>query len=201
MKNLLFFATLVFATLALLSGCMTPQKLQYTSTELYSLNKPIIYILPLADARPDTSESANFDRLTGKTLARQLKRKGYQTQQIKDRTAVDALEEDQLRGLRDSLTTAEEIEIIAQLGPAEARWILLPVMLDYRLKVLLGCKATVDVGCYLLDKQTGRTVLWHKTEGSGSAGLLLCPMAGQTAMESAFSTICFSFPQNPPVKN
>jgi len=201
MKNLIFAAMLALALLALLPGCMTPDKLMLAGPELYSVNKPLLYVLPLADVRPDKSESGNFDRWAAKTLARQLKRKGYQTVQVKDHAAVDVLEEDQLRGLRDTLTTAAEKNIIAGLGPADARWILLPVLQDYRLKVALGCKATSDAGCYLLDKQTGRTVLWHKTEGTGSAGLLLCPMAGQLAVESAFFTICNSFPKNPPVKN
>ncbi|MCK6695030.1 MAG: hypothetical protein L6Q97_23390 [Thermoanaerobaculia bacterium] len=200
MKNLLFPAMLAFAVLALLPGCLTPGKLMLAGPELYSVNKPFLYILPLADARPDTSGSGNFDRWTARTLARQLKRKGYKTVQLKDRTAVDALEEDQLRGLRDTLVTADEKNLIAGFGPAEARWILLPVLQDYHLKMVLGCKATADAGCYLLDKQTGRTALWHKAVGTGSAGLLLCPIAGQTATESAFFIICNSFPKNPPVK-
>lgn len=201
MKNLFVFAMIAFAVLALLPGCFTPGKLMLDSPELYSVNKPLLYVLPLADARPDKSESANFDRWAVKTLARQLKRKGYKIEQVKDRTAEDAIEEDQLRGLRDTLVTADEKKLIARLGPADARWILLPVLQDYHLKVVLGCKATVDAGCYLLDKQTGRTALWHKAEGVGSAGVLLCPLAGQSATESAFITICYSFPKNPPVKN
>lgn len=201
MKNLLFSAMITFAVLAMLPGCMTPGKLMLAGPELYSVNKPLLYILPLADARPDKRESGNFDRWAAKTLARQLKRKGYKTEQLKGHNAVDALEEDQLRGLRDTLVTAAEKNLIAGLGPAEARWILLPVLQDYHIKMVLGCKATADAGCYLLDKQTGRTVLWHKAEGAGSAGPLLCPMAGQTATETAFFLICNSFPKNPPVRN
>ncbi len=197
MKKITKLATLACLAMAFMQSCVPQIKPNVWAAELYAANKPTIHILPLVDNRPDTTESGNFNRWATNTSSRLLQKKGYKTVVVKQRSG---LEDDQLRGLRDTVVTPAEKQLVAALGPSNAEWLFLPVLQDYHRKIVLGCKATTDVSGYLFEKKTGKTVLWHKTQGEGSAGLLLCPLAGQMAIETGFSNVCYAFPKNPAPK-
>ncbi len=161
----LFCVLLVFLCFA----CTPKPTLVYHHKDFSYQELDVITILPMIDARnvvvtnPEADEMDEDIESYRQMIAEGLNKKEYKTRVVDDPNTIGDILPAQIPFLDASQ--------ISEIGPKDARWILLPVAVSDR---------PPDVICYLFDKTRGK-LMW---EGSGHSGNL----------EWAFKGVLHRFP-------
>jgi hypothetical protein len=151
----------------------------------------VLYLLPIADIRLDKSDKISLQKMAMKKHGQALERMGYEVEVIKKKDAVAEISEDDLADLDPGW--------IRELGPAEARWIMLWVLEDLadREKTYGGAHGAECSG-YFFDKQEGKMLWQHQAIYrwglGGVAGLMFKGMQRQTAVAGCAEALMVQFP-------
>lgn len=150
---------IIFIVIALCQfGCASSSyTLVYHQKDFKPHNLDVITVLPVVDARQQVFEKTNFEEETEEIqelIIKKLKKKGYACKAIYDANAMGNILPTQIPFLDASR--------ISKIGPGDANWILLPVVIA--LKPFMGATTKQsEIVFYLFEKPTGELV-W---EGSG----------------------------------
>jgi len=118
-----------------------------------------ITLLPVLDARVDKKSNVDLQSLR-KQVESILRKKNYQVTQAENSGGVGEIVEEDLQEAKP--------EWVKQLGPSQARWVMVIGLSDVATKTTLGSSTNVEVMGFLYDKETA-TLMW-KNRGIGQAG-------------------------------
>jgi hypothetical protein len=152
-----------------------------------------IKLLPALDVRIDKNVEVNVQgkiREAGKKI---LESKGYRVSLSENIGDVVQIMEDDLK--------AGDSKWIKRLGPPEARWVMVLVLVDVTTKLTFGSTGNAEVSGFLYNKESG-TIAWRdKGIGrAGQGGLIGMAMKGMMAGEAisgAISNLLASIPNRP----
>jgi hypothetical protein len=182
-------ALMVF--LLFLTSCMAPYKPPIflgPGFEFNSIDKLII--LPPVDARVEKKVNVNLDKQLNGAAEKILRKKGYRTELSTTVGEVGAVTEEDLKDAKP--------EWIKRLGPAEARWVMVLVLVDVATKLTFGSTGNAEISGYMFDKEAGQMVWKDKGIGQagqgGLAGMLMKGMMDEEAIGNAIASITASIP-------
>lgn len=133
-------------------GCANMFTLVYHQKDFKPNNLDVITVLPVADARRQVFEKGNFEKeIEGlqQLIVKKLDKKGYTYKVVTGTNAMGNIHPTQVPFL--------DAERISKIGPSEANWILLPVVLEYHPFWDAEFKYA-EIACYLFEKPTGELV-------------------------------------------
>lgn len=187
--------TIVFIgiTLFCLSGCTAPTKQAIQMDPAFQERVgTTLYVLPVIDARKDTSAKFNMESDIRKPVARRLRKKGYEVELLSNLGVGE--------GTPSAAVAEMSQEELCALGPQEAPSVLVLYLDDASSKyVVMGYTFKVEMTGLLLDKQR-KMVLW-KDRGIGTQGQgglisgLMAPSVRSGALSSAVGGMLMSFPK------
>jgi hypothetical protein len=192
-----YFAKWVFLVFSagLIVGCGGGQlkKAIYLDTGFQPQGISQIVLLPAVDARVDKSREVDLQKLIRGNGQNILNHKGYQVQFSDNIGEASQIIEDDLK--------SGDPKWIKQLGPPEARHVMVLVLVDVTAKLTFGSTGNAEVAGFLFDKETG-TIVWRdKGIGQvGQGGLLGMAMKGLmagSAIEVAMGNLMASIPIRP----
>jgi len=148
-------------------------------------------ILPVADLRTDQSVKGNFNKWAQKKAKFFLKRKKYAVQVDASTQKVSGLTREIVKRAYE---TNDYTEMINLLQPADAEYVLLMTLDQWTSKFVFNCTSSAEMTGYLFNTKTNKLIMKNKGSGDASVGPLICPVAIQTAIESAALEIVLCFP-------
>jgi hypothetical protein len=149
-----------------------------------------IKVLPMVDARADKSQVSDFEKHVRQKAIKALQKKAYVVGATETVGDVGEIVEEDLR--------APDAAWVKKLGPSDARWVLLLMLLDLKTKVVFGSTGNAEIAGVLCDKEAG-TIVWRdKGIGrAGQGGLIGMAMKGsmdESALDAAVSNLLASVP-------
>lgn len=134
-------------------GCAAKKfTLIYHQNDLKSKDLDIITVLPVFDGRRSIQSKMDFQKESEgvqQLILEQLKKKGYDVEAINDTDALGGIQPTQIPFLDASR--------IREIGPKDAEWILVPIVLDLR---EVSSFNMTEIICYLFEKTNGK-LLWE----------------------------------------
>jgi hypothetical protein len=149
-----------------------------------------IYVMPVVDARMDKKLTRNLDKLQH-WAAKNIKNKHYGVQVVADKNSVAGVTDDDIKDATS--------DWVKNLGPSEARWLMLVEVDELSRKLTFGSTGQAEVVLVVLDKQSG-TVVWRDKalgrQGQGGLlGMMMVSMMDEAALESAMDQLMFKIPK------
>lgn len=185
--------TLILATTVVLaSGCRTarPRQPIFVAKDFQSHRITEVNMLPVVDARRDTSVALDLQKVIGKPICAAMKKKGYLVVATNPCAQAGA-------SIRDiGEMTPEEL---CALGPTQAQTLLLVFVEDvYSQYSGLSYAFKVEMGGVLIDK-ANKQILWRdKMVGNqgqaGLPGVVNAPLNRSIALENAVNGLMKSLP-------
>lgn len=179
----------------LVGGCATsPKRPIVIAQDFNALRIGEVDMLPVFDARKDTSTSLDMQRNIGAPILSSALKKGYK---------VTLLQNVAFEGFSSSDMIEMTPEELCALGPVDAKNLLIVIVEDVSSKyAVMGYTYKVEVVGILLDK-ANKKVLW-KDKGIGNAGQgglisgLVAPLIKSEALSGAINSLMRSLPSQQP---
>ncbi len=152
-----------------------------------------ITLLPIIDARIDTTFEVNMEKQIRKEVKDRLVSSGYRVNITSTKGTSEGLIEEKLK-------TADS-QLIKQLGPPASRWVMIVFLNDVETKLTFGSTGNAEISGFLFDKETGTRIWQDKGVGQAGQGGLLGMMmkgaSGDDAIERAVKDLVQSIPERP----
>lgn len=151
-----------------------------------------ITVLSVADLRVDESKAANklekLDKWShyGLRFAFRHSKSNYDVSYLVDRSLVESITEDDLSDL--------DPDWVKNLGPSEARWVMLPVLNSFNQDIDIAKKVNLEISAYLFDKQAGKKIWFHKDVSKESGGILM-PGLTHDCIVLAMQNMAYNLPK------
>lgn len=189
-RSLVMWLSLI--SLSLLYGCaVAPQKKAIHLDSNYKAPEIAeIILLPAVDARDDYEVELDVQDTVLTWTKHLLKERGYKVK-------ASALREDAGPITKDDCKLGKA-SWIKELGPSNARWIMVIFLDDLFSKPTFGGTASAEVSGFLFDKQTG-IVVWRdkgigRTGQAGVFGMMMKGLMPEEAVLLAIQNLVSSIP-------
>ena len=173
----------------LIIGCAPSKEAIYVDPNFPQIDK--ITLLPAIDARIDTSIEVDMNGQIRERGLDKLEDKGYQCT-LSENTGDAKL-------ITEELLKSGDSSWIKQLGPADARWPMVLMLIDVSSNISFGSSGNAEVEGFLFDKDTGKIVWRDKGIGKvgqgGLLGLVLSSDMDEEAIGEAMKNLMLSFPE------
>ncbi len=185
--------SLVTLTLGLIVGCVQApvKKAILLDSEFQPSAIESITMLPTVDARLEHAVEVDLQVQLNESARELLKGKGYVVQMDDSNGSVGEVTKDDLK--------SAEPEFIKELGPSDARWVMVLVLDDVTTRLTFGSTGNADVSGYMFDKQSAETVWRDKGIGKagqgGLIGMMMKGSMGSAAVNSAVNNLMASIPK------
>jgi hypothetical protein len=150
-----------------------------------------IVLLPALDARIDKKEKVDTQAQMCNRGKDKLKEKGYQVSLSDNMGEVTQIAEDDLK--------SADPQWIKRLGPSDARWVMVLVLVDVSTELTFGSTGNAEVAGFLFDKETGVEVWREKGTcqmgQGGLAGMAMKGLMGSWAIKEATNNLLLKFPR------
>jgi len=180
--------------ICVVAGCAAPLKQAiYLDSGFQPQVINQIILLPAIDARIDRKIEVNIQKQIREAGMEILNNNGYQVSLSDNIGGVTQIIEDDLK--------FGDPKWIKQLGPSEARYVMVLMLVDVATKLTFGSTGNAEVAGFLYNKEAG-TIVWRdKGIGQvGQAGLMFMLMKGAmagSAIDVAMNSLLSSIPKRP----
>jgi hypothetical protein len=177
--------------LALTPACAVPMKQAiHLEPSFQPVSVAEIRVLPVVDARVDKQQKTDIEKHVRGAALKNLQKKGYKALTTNELGPAGAIDEEQLK--------ASDAAWIKQLGPAEARFVMVLAVLDIKTRLTFGSTGNAEVTGVLYDKDAG-VALWRdkgigQAGQGGLAGMLVKGAMDETAVGAAMYNLLSSLP-------
>jgi hypothetical protein len=177
----------VICLAALATGCATPRKPAVTMAPTFDpAAVDRIVVMPAVDLRRDKSLRTEYTGILTKAATAHLKKWKYKVQ-------TEAFPPAAL--ITDETLAAATPEWIAQVGPPDARWVMLLTVEHVTRFTSADSEGIAEVGGMLLNK-ADRSVAWHGVgKGTMRAGILFKGLVDNDAVRLAALDLMLSLPK------
>ena len=172
-------------------GCTVAVKQPiYLSPEFQFSSLGEIVILYPVDLRIDKKIKVNLEKQLQNKSAKILSKRGYQ---ITNSVNMEMVEEITDIDLKDA-----KPEWIKELGPEDARWVMVICLVDVTTKLTFGSTGNAEITGFLYDKENGQMIWRDKGIGQvgqgGLAGMLMKGSMDESAINNALYNLLASIP-------
>lgn len=143
-----------------------------------------IRVLPVVDARVDKQQKTDIEKHVRGAAVKTLEKKGYRATSTDDRGAAGEIAEEDLK--------SSDASWVKQLGPSDARFVMVLAVLDIKTKLTFGSTGNAEVSGVLYDKTAGVALWRDKGIGQAGQGGLAGMLFKGTMDESAVSAAMFN---------
>jgi hypothetical protein len=192
MNPRLRFPTKLISLLCIcVAGCAPSKTAIYLDPSYPELGIDVITLLPAIDARVDTTEEVNVQEQIREKGKDKLEGKGYEVT-LSDITGNAGQ-------ITEDLLKSGDSQWIERLGPPEARWTMVLMLVDVSTKLTFGSTGNAEVVGYLFDREKG-TIVWRdkgigKVGQGGLLGMVLKGAMDEEAISEAMNDLMSSFPK------
>ena len=172
-------------------GCGPSKKAIFLDPNFHQSEIDRITLLPAIDARIDTSLVVDTHGQIRERVMDHLEGKDYQCTLSESIGDVGQITEDLLKSGDSSW--------IKRLGPPEARWTMVLMLIDVSSEMSVGSSGNAEVAGFLFDKEKG-IILWRdkgigKAGQSGLAGMFFKGNMDEQAIREAMEDLMSTFPE------
>lgn len=175
----------------LAAGCAIPVKQAiHLDAEFKAPEISEITLLPTLDLRVDRDVNVDTQKAIREDGMSRLKKKGYQVVLHDNLGGMAEITEYDLK--------SGDPNWIKRLGPSEARWVMVLVLVDVKTKLTFGSTGNAEVAGFLYDKERGVIVWRDKGIGQvgqgGLVGMMMKGMMDDQAISAAMFNLLSSIP-------
>jgi len=142
------------------AGCAAPKKAIYASPQFTPAAVAQVAVLPIVDSRVGKAEPIELQKDVGGYLRSRLEDRGYTVQFASTFGDVGTVSDVDLQ--------SPDAAWIRRLGPPDARYVLVVMLMDLKSTLTFGSTGNAEVSGYLFDRADG-VMLWHD-KGIGQVG-------------------------------
>lgn len=156
----------------IVAGCVSTKPPIYAHTDFEKGEIGRIVVLPAVDNRANRALEFDHSDVIQDTIVKQLKHRGYEATSAYTFGRTGEVSSERLTNITSAPPWIEE------LGPADARWVLLPVVDVLEAKWTLARQAKASLHGYAFDKKKQELIWEGEGKGSMSIGFLSAGLVG-----------------------